>query len=169
MKKILFILILFLGTAATADIYYSVDAGCEGDMLGMGGGLVYDRDGKTPLAVGNIVQYINVGKNATPDPPGAGGSVSGDDILLLTERVGADNVWLVFEEKQGFFFNGITGKIKADGGAVNMYVRAWNTDEILPGAYYGDSQLVTPESSSIIVPLPNDVGLASFSTDKIFK
>lgn len=166
---IIICIVFLLGTVAAAKVYYSVNAGCEGNLVGVGGGSVFDKDGITKLKVGDIVQYIYSGRNGIIDPPGSNGGASGDDVLLLTSQVGTDNVWRSFGQREGFFFNGVTGKIEENSGFMKVYIRAWNNSKIIPRIYYGDSQLIVPDTSSVIVPPPKDVGVKSFSTNKIFK
>ena len=161
MKLLLIIFVMFLlSPSLYGDVYYSVNAGCEDNKVGVEGGRVFEKDGKTPLSLNSIVQYIYVGPDGKINFPTNGGDVSEDDIILKTFKVGSDSVWLIFKDKPGLFYNGLSGALKNNVQQVKLYIRAWSNKT----GFYGDSEVFTAESSRVLVPAPNDIGISSFIT-----
>jgi hypothetical protein len=171
MNKYLIILIVLVfigGNAAFGEVYFSVNAGCDGGAFSLDGGMVYGSDGKTPLSTGSMLQYIYAGANQVPDLPGENGEVGGDDRLISTKSVGDDNVWIFFSDLPGVFYNGVSGKLPGNIKKVKIYVRAWDQAEISEGAYFGNSEVFEAESSRNIMPIPSDITLGSFETNVVY-
>ena len=149
--------------------YYSFNAGCDdGKISGNGGSVFYN--GKTAkLKKGCFVQYIYAGPNENQNSPSSSGGVSGDDVLLLTGKVGSDEVYLSVATFEGEFYCTYTGSVESSNPP-KVYVRVWSTYEadLLTNAYYGNSSLFTPDSSTSTPPFPADYGLATFEANNYF-
>lgn len=143
--------------------YLSVNAGCDnGNDTSPAGGTVYGSDGHTPLPVGSMIQYIYAGPNGVADAPSAvDGSPTGDDVLLAAKMVGTDEVWDAFTAQPGLFYCSVTATYTS--GSPLVYVRAWNGSTFSTSTAYGNSQLFSPVTGAN-PPIPNDVGIPSFST-----
>lgn len=155
--------VLLLTAAANAD-YLSINAGCDDNQIGVGGGKVYDSDGTTELAVDYLIQYIYAGADGTIDDPDYSDTdyIGGDDELISSLTVGDDTFWGVFSDEPGMFYNNAT--YSYGSGTAYIYVRAWNAASISSATHYGDSELLTPNTGTV-PPIPNDEGIADFSTD----
>ena len=139
--------------AAGGERYFSLNIGCENNLLGLGGGTVYDKN-NAPIKPGALVQLIFAGKDGKINLPEEPGKVAGDDSILNETIIGADEVWKVFSKRAGSFFAGVSGKIM-DLRKVKVYARAWDKDR----GYYGNSDLVEVFTSASYVPLPEDFGI----------
>ncbi|OGB89987.1 hypothetical protein A2625_01420 [candidate division WOR-1 bacterium RIFCSPHIGHO2_01_FULL_53_15] len=162
---LLLLLLLFLPLAENvyAD-YLAVNAGCENDLGGFGGGRVLDS--AVDLPVGSILQYIYAGPNGVIDNPNYNGGVTGDDAIILTAAVGADTKYLIFSNTAGLFYHGVVYQYA--GGTPIVYVRAWNANALATATRYGNSDLISPFTNPDNAPLPNDVGLATYQTGNQF-
>lgn len=92
-------------------------------------------DGVTPEP-GCLVQIIGVGANNVPDLPNAGGSVSGDDSVLLTTYIGLGMNPCV--QNPGRFTDLMT---LADG--TKIYCRAFNAPTVAAATHWGQSAVFT--------------------------
>ena len=167
-KAVLISIVLFIvafaahGAAGKVNYYYSINLGCENNVLELRGGRVLAENGK-PLKAGSLVQYIYAGRDGVANKPSGYKKVSGDDVLIKEGKIGDDVAWKSFSNRAGLFFDTVSGKVTA-GPVVKLYARAWEN-----GKKYGDSQIISLEANSFIMPLPEDVGLKSFYIKKVIE
>jgi len=165
MLIIVFGLVLCAFASPSYAAYFSFYAGCDNNLDGFGGGKVQNQL-SSDLPVGSVIQYIYAGPDATIQPPDASGNITGDDVLLLTTSVGDDIPWSGFINTPGCFYNGYSTTYTTAGPKI--YVRAWNSSAIGSSTYYGNSALFNPNTDPSNPPMPNDTGIATFSTNVAF-
>jgi hypothetical protein len=150
--------------------FLSTNGGCENGIYGYGPGAGFVKNQSAAnLPTGSVLQYIFAGANDTNDPPNlTTGGTTGDDVLLATQSVGTDNVYLLVSGQAGLFYCSVSNaanNANITASHSKVYVRAWNASSFAAATYYGDSALWTAAFNANFSPLPNDYTLPSFSTN----
>lgn len=101
---------------------------------------VYDADGVTPLATGDLVQLIWVGPDGMVDPPDMDGTPGGDDVQLSVGRVENGGTLPPPLHDKGYVPLMTYTYDDADAQAGHIiYARAWNDAVGGQGSLYGNS------------------------------
>jgi hypothetical protein len=105
---------------------------------------VYDTDNATILQTGDLAQLIWTGADQQINPPGIGGAVSGDDVLLDTTTVENLGSLTPPMRNKGYILFKTSSFDSGDPWiGKGVYIRAWNAVTASVATAYGNSALAT--------------------------